>query len=344
MTGTAVTQQKKTWLDILKENENKFAMALPNVGLTSERVIRTALTAMQQSKNGILLKCDPKSVIASIIQACEVGLSVSNTLGHAYLVPFRNNEKGIVECTLIIGYRGYIALMKRSKEVSDIKATIVYDKELFDMGAGDRPFLKHTPLAPEMRGSSIVGAYATVLFTDGNATFEWMWYDDIMKIKSRSKAKESGPWVTDTEEMIKKCPIRRIAKRMPMSAELQKAAVIDEYNESGIRVTDIFIPEEDEKPLEESVKPKSEPLIQEDQSKESSPTITSKQASMISILCNNIGIKDDAMKHAVIGIDILKRDTPVSSVKDLTGKEAITVIKWLQQKESEIGLPDANNG
>jgi phage RecT family recombinase len=367
--ATDVAKKQKTWQEVLEENKNQFSLALPKVGLTPERVISVALTAMNQDKRGMLKKCDPRTVVASLIQACEVGLSVSNALGHAYLVPFRNNEKQIVECTLIIGYRGYLTLMKRSNEVSDIKSTIVYSQEPFEMGAGDRPFLKHTPLPPSDRGEKIIGVYTVVLFRDGTSTYEWMWYDEVMKLKARSKAASSGPWVTDTEEMIKKCPIRRIAKRMPMSAELvQKAAMIDEYNEVGIRVGDMLVEDPPEKPIEETVKPATEQKVNEtpnevrqaqkpeeppeakvpdevipppaqektkDEPKKDKDTITPKQINMINALCANVGIKEEN-RRAVIGNDILKLGEAINSMKELTKEQASTVIKWLQEREAEM--------
>ena len=361
--STAVAKKQKTWQEVLNENKTKFAMALPKVGLTPDRVIRAALTAMDQSKGGALKRCDPKTIIASLIQACEVGLSVSNTLGHAYLVPFKNSEKGTTDCTLIIGYRGFLTLMKRSNEVSDIKSTIVFDKEPFEMAAGDRPYLKHVQLPPATRGDKIVGAYAVVLFRDGTSTFEWMWLDDILKLKKRSKASSSGPWITDEEEMIKKCPIRRIAKRMPMSADFaQRAAVIDEYNEAGIKVGDMFVDDEPEKPLEESVKPAvssqsaetpelgtevkapDEVLPPETGEEKKNPStanmISSKQVSMIQVLFSNLGIKDDAARHAVVGVDILGLAKAITSLKELTKEQASICIKWLQNKEQEMSNAD----
>ncbi len=356
-TGEALEKKKKTWLEVLEENKDQFGMALPKVGLTPERVIRTALTAMRQSKGGMLMKCDPKTVVASLLQSCELGLSVSNTLGHAYLVPFRNTQKGIVECTLIVGYRGFLALMKRSNEVSDVKSVIVYENEPFEQAAGDRPFLKHIPLPPDKRGAGIVGAYAVVLFRDGTSTFEFMWYDDIMKLKKRSKAKDSGPWVTDEEEMIKKCPIRRIAKRMPMSVDLQKAAVIDEYNEAGVKAGDMFVDDEPEQDLEGSVTPGSAeaegktkqeesgteghqpetntgPDEKKTDSQEPVVLATEKQLGLIGTLFTKLGVKT-ADRHEIMGTQILGGKEAVQSMKDLTKEQASVAIKWLQGKVDE---------
>ena len=40
--------------------------------------------------------------------------------------------------------------------------------------------------------------------------------------------------MTAEEEMWRKTPIRRLAKRLPLSPEFVRAAVLDEYHEAGI--------------------------------------------------------------------------------------------------------------
>ena len=57
--------------------------------------------------NPKLLDCDRNSLLAEIMSAAELKLSLNSRLGQAYLVPFKNNA------TLIVGYRGYIDLFYR---------------------------------------------------------------------------------------------------------------------------------------------------------------------------------------------------------------------------------------
>ena len=54
--------------------------------------------------NPKLLDCDRNSLLAEIMSAAELKLSLNSRLGQAYLVPFKNNA------TLIVGYKGYIDL------------------------------------------------------------------------------------------------------------------------------------------------------------------------------------------------------------------------------------------
>ena len=359
--GTDVAKKQKTWADILEENKEAFALALPRVGLTAERFSRMAWTTMRQ--NPKLQKSDPKTLVSSLIQAAELGLSVSNTLGHAYLVPFANKKTNTIDCTLIVGYRGYLTLMKRTGEIIDAKATIVYENEPLEMEAGDKPYLRHKQLPPNKRGKAIVGAYCTVIFRDGVSTYEWMWHEDIMKIRNRSQAKNDGPWITDEEEMIKKTVIRRIAKRVGISAELVKAAVIDEYNEVGIRTGDMLMPDDEpQKSIEESVKPAErkkkvktlpnkahvdhyvaevpvEEPPPEQKTDDYGPDFvpaTEAQLKMIHTIFGKLKITSDEIKYRVIGQDILKIGGPLTTFKSISKEEASLVIKNLQEAEKKL--------
>jgi len=78
-----------------------------------------------------------------------------------------------------------------------------------------------------------------VRLKDGGYDFEWMWRREIDAIRRSSKAAGDGPWVTHYEEMAKKTVIRRLAKRLPLSIEFQRAAVADEYAEAGVFTEDV---------------------------------------------------------------------------------------------------------
>ena len=68
---------------------------------------------------------------------------------------------------------------------------------------------------------------------------------DIDKIRFRSKSKDKGPWITDYAEMCKKTVIRRHAKLVPLSVELDKAVMSDqlalsEKSQAGLFISDQF--------------------------------------------------------------------------------------------------------
>lgn len=211
--------------------QQQVARALPKY-MTPERMLRVAVTALKN--NPRLLECTEGSLINSVTQAAELGLEVNSPLGYAYLVPYKD------QCTLQIGYRGFIQLAHRSGKISFIAAEVVYAKDQFAVQLGTNRGLLHVPFLGGDRGHRL-GAYATVLFKDGTTDFEYMTSDEIGAIRGRSAGarQKGGPWDTDENAMWRKTPIRSLAKRLPMTADdqsLLRAAIIDEYNDAGVPI------------------------------------------------------------------------------------------------------------
>ena len=219
-------------LGLLEKSQQAISAALPK-HITPERMMRVARTAIQTTP--ALRECTPMSVIGSIVEAAQLGLEPNGVLGEAYLVPFYNNKTKRKECQLIPGYRGYIGLARRSGEVQSISAEVVYSKDHFDFEYGLDEKLVHRPHLGEDRGKP-VAVYAVCRFKDeGGHHFVVMGLDEVEKIRAGSKAGDSGPWNTHWAEMAKKTAIRRLMKYLPLSVELQRATMIDEYAEAGYR-------------------------------------------------------------------------------------------------------------
>jgi len=223
-------QSLSTIRDLFRRTEDQIALALPK-HMTAERMIRVALTAVQQSPK--LLNCTPLSVIGSVVQASQLGLEPDGVLGHAYLVPFWNSQTKHLECQLIPGYRGYIELICRGEKTENVDAHVVYSNDFFEHEYGSERKLRHKPLLEGDRGTPIA-AYAIAYLREGGWKAEVMSHMEVESIRERSKKKEDGPWETDWDEMAKKTVIRRLAKTMPMSVEAQRMAAADEMTDRGV--------------------------------------------------------------------------------------------------------------
>ncbi len=219
---------------LLEQYKDQFQMVLPKM-LPVDRLFRMALYAV--TVNPKLLQCDPKSFLRSVLLAASFGLEAGGPKAH--LVPFRNTRENRTDCQLIIDYKGLVDLARRSGQVSNIIARIVWDREPFQIDESlEFPYI-HKQLPPSQRGTKKIGAYAVAKGTDGRVIAnDWMWAEEIEVIKQRSLAQKKNPsdnpWVQHEEEMWKKSPIRRMAKMMPQSPELQQAAIIEEAREAGI--------------------------------------------------------------------------------------------------------------
>lgn len=161
------------------------------------------------------------------MQASQLGLEPDGVLGQAYLVPYRN--RGQLEAQFQVGYRGYISLAMRSGQVKSISAEVVYEGDKFDYSFGTDQYLKHRP-ALKGRGEP-VGVYAIAALDGGGHVFRVLSVDDVEGVRACSRAKDDGPWVTHWNEMARKTAVRALAKYLPMSVELQRAAVEDEHRD-----------------------------------------------------------------------------------------------------------------
>lgn len=218
--------------DLLSRSKDQIATALPR-HLTSDRMLRIVMTSVQRQPK--LLECEPKSLIAAVIQCAQLGLEPDGVLGHAYLVPFNNRRKNVTEVQFIPGYKGLIDLARRSGLLSTIYARVVREKDIFDFEFGLEDRLRHVPSALEDPGE-MVAVYAVCKMRDGGVQFEVMRKWEIDRIRARSKSSGDGPWVTDYEEMAKKTVLKRLCKMLPSSVErdqLHKAIGFDELHEAG---------------------------------------------------------------------------------------------------------------
>ena len=222
---------------LLAQARTQIVKYLPR-HLDADKMIYVALETVRA--DSFLRQCEPLSIVQSVLEASQLGLMLSNKLGHAYLVPRRDKKaNNILKCQLLIGFRGFIALAHRTGKVSSIFAAIVHQGDEFTLKLGTGRQLCHAPLVEPSKQGDWIGAYAVVEFRDGRTDFEWMTRQEIEKVKqcSESAGEAWSPWRRFEDEMIKKSPIRRMAKRLCLSSEdvtVVEAAVRDEYREMGI--------------------------------------------------------------------------------------------------------------
>jgi recombination protein RecT len=202
--------------------------------LRAERIIRLALTAMNAQPR--LFDCTWQSVVGCVMTSTQLGLEFAG--GQAYLVPFKNNQAGTLECVFIPGYKGLISLAVRSDQVVAVESRVVWDCDEFQY-QDEPPMMQHKRSPDRPEDANMVGAYAVAVMTSGASgilyrQYEYMTAQQIAAIRKRSRAKNDGPWVTDTEEMWRKCPVRKGAKNWAMSSELSRAIELDQQADCGI--------------------------------------------------------------------------------------------------------------
>lgn len=243
----AVIGGKANLMALMQKSRDTIAMALPK-HLNPDRMVKLALVAA--ARNPKIYECTQASVVQSIIQASQLGLDFTGTLGQGYLIPFKNNKTGCTEAQFIAGYRGLIELARRGGKVKDIVAQVVYACDDFEVRMGLENTIVHRPkmlaTKKERDKTQIVAAYAVAYLADCPPHFEVMTLDEINGIRARSKAKDSGPWVTDFSEMARKTVVRRVIKYLPVSPELESLLrhedSVDEFNMNGATAGADLIP------------------------------------------------------------------------------------------------------
>jgi recombination protein RecT len=229
---------------LLNVKRGEIAKMLPK-HLNADRLLKVAQIAATSTPT--LAKCDVPSLVGAIAQCAQMGLEPNTVLGHAYLVPFNTKrkdadgkEKWVNSVQVIIGYKGFIDLARRSGQIVSIAAHEVCEADSFELVYGLDEKLNHTPAMGE-RGA-IVGFYAVAKLKDGGHCFEFMSTYQVQKIRDGSqgfmqakKYNKEGehPWTVHFVEMGRKTVIRRLAKYLPLSVEFATAAALDGMAEGG---------------------------------------------------------------------------------------------------------------
>ena len=225
----------------LMERMRPAIMAAVPRHVDGDRMVRVWLTTVRQ--NPTLRKMatgkeeERNSLLAAMLIISQLGLE-PGPLGQASIVPFYNSKAERYEAQAIIEYKGYLALARRSGEIESVHVEPVYPEDEFDYQLGLEPRLHHKPnLQGRKPDSKPWCYYGVVKFRGGGHQIHVMTIAEIEQYRQRSRAANSGPWVTDYDAMARKTVIRRMWRWLPVSAEIQRAAALDEAVGRGVSET-----------------------------------------------------------------------------------------------------------
>lgn len=172
----------------------------------------SSIIAVTNSSN-YLMKADPATVIGAAAQAAVLDLPINQSLGFAYIVPY----KGAAQFQL--GYKGYIQLAQRSGQYADIGAKTVYEGEL----EYENRLLDKFRFG-ERTSDKVIGYLAYFRLTNG---FEKMLYMTIDEAQAHAKKYSQNykggtdKWgLADFNVMAEKTVLKRLlSKYGPLSIE-----------------------------------------------------------------------------------------------------------------------------
>lgn len=149
--------------------------------------------------------CTCKSLVEAICEAAEFGFGLDGR--HCYAVPYGQQAQ------FMPSYIGMLAVAKRNGLIQDAWARVVMPQDTLALAERDGvQVYEWTPDVDTPRDFAHCRGVLAVVYTQGRARWEWMTPAEVSKIRERSRAANSGPWVTDAEEMAKKTVLRRILK------------------------------------------------------------------------------------------------------------------------------------
>ena len=213
--------------DKIKGQWHKIEAVMPK-HMTSERFLQLTVSAVNHEPK--LLECDFVTLMSCVMRCSALGLEPSavDGLGRAYILPYRNTKANKMEATFILGYKGMLELARRSGEIEGIEARAVHAGDFFEYEYGFDEKLRHIPAKGKGCADNLTHVYMIARFKDGGHYFDVMTRDEIEEVRKSSRAKDSGPWVTNYEAMAKKTVIRRAFPFLPISVDAQSAAANDE--------------------------------------------------------------------------------------------------------------------
>ena len=224
---------KNRFNEVLGKNAAGFTSALLNI--------------YQGSKQ--LQECDARSILGAAGLAATLKLSITPSLGQAYIVPFKGKAQ------FQVGVHGYIQLAHRTGQYTRIHAGKVCEGEF----KGFNP-ITGEPILGEKISDEVVGYVAYMRLVNG---FEKWLYMSVAEIKehgqkySQSYSKSYSPWSTNFDAMACKTVLKKLLRTWGvLSADLATAiqgdqSVVDKntftYTDNGGNVQnreEIYLPEE----------------------------------------------------------------------------------------------------
>lgn len=215
-------------------------------GKDGQRFISAIVSAV--NTNPMLQECTNQSILSGALLGESLKLSPSPQLGHYYLVPFNDKEKGKV-ATFQLGYKGYIQLAIRSGQYKKLNVMAIKEGELeyFDPLNEDIKINLMIDSWDEREEAETIGYYAFFELTNGfRKAIYWskkqMEAHAIKYSPGYKKDKEKGWkytfWSKDFDGMAYKTMLRQlISKWGIMSVEMQNAIDSDMavINEDGTK-------------------------------------------------------------------------------------------------------------
>lgn len=269
--GNAVTKEKPKFSKWLRDIESKNQSVTSVVGDKAEAVKFIGNITSLVAINGDLAECDYNTILSAGLLANALKLSMSPSIGHCYLIPYKDNKNNRTVATFVLGWKGYVQLAERTGYYQQINVIPIKEGEIVKIDPINEDYQFNQILDDERDNKPTVGYFAFFQYNQAHGGFRkaiYMSKTKMLKHAARySKAfhleavesnypskcrvsyadylagkyppsdawKYSSYWYTDFDGMAMKTMIRQlIGKWGIMSTDFQKA-----YDADGGYMNDV---------------------------------------------------------------------------------------------------------
>jgi recombination protein RecT len=267
-----ILEPKKNERDIMAlaeskivEMQNTGAIDMPknySVGNALKSAMLAIKEAKDHNKKPALQCCTSESIANSLLNMVIQGLSPAKK--QCYFVVYGDQ----LQC--LRSYHGTKAVVKRLKNVTDVVSNVIYEGDVFetDIVVGVKKVIEHKQQFKNIDNDKIVGAYCTIIFSDGNTFSDWMSLDQIKRSWQKSRGYGTGKQSVHTDfpdQMAMRTVINRTCKSFVSTSD-DSDILLDAFNR-----TDIPFDECESKPIHNFKMPVKiaekyiDPIIPEDE-------------------------------------------------------------------------------
>jgi recombination protein RecT len=214
----------------LDKQQRELQVVLPK-HIDLDGFCRIVLTAV--SSNDKLAMADRTSLLAACMEAAEDGLLPDGREGA--IVPYFNKRSDGYTASWQPMVWGLVKLVRQSGELLDLGAHIVTHADRFDYRVDEHgEHFQHHPDFIEPNAEPLL-VYAFARTKDGGVYFEAMPWREVKKFRDLAKTRsEDTPWHNWTDEMAKVRVLKRLCKRLPMSATARAVLIRDDARDAGL--------------------------------------------------------------------------------------------------------------
>lgn len=196
----------------------------------------TALVA----NNSTLQACEPYTIMFAAMKATALNMPLDNSLGFAYVIPYKDNKRKVTLAQFQIGYKGYKQLALRTNQFAIIpNATDVREGELVSRSrlTGECVF-RFIDNDEERNKLPIIGYCSYFRLLNGASSTYYMTKDEMENHAKRYSqsyrssneyVRKMSPWTQDFNSMALKTVLKlNLSKNAPLSIEILDAINADQ--------------------------------------------------------------------------------------------------------------------